>query len=90
VILDSDHTKAHVRRELELYAPFVTPGSYCLVQDGVIDTLPLYSRHRPGPLAALEEFIREHAEFEVDEERSSRFLVSHHPRGWLLRPARAG
>ncbi len=37
VILDSDHAQQHVRRELECYAPLVTRGSYCLVQDGVID-----------------------------------------------------
>ena len=42
VILDSDHTADHVRRELAIYAPLVTPGSYCLVQDGVIDTLPVF------------------------------------------------
>ena len=27
VILDSDHSRDHVLRELELYAPLVTPGT---------------------------------------------------------------
>ena len=28
VLLDSNHTEAHVRDELDAYAPLVTPGSY--------------------------------------------------------------
>jgi cephalosporin hydroxylase len=88
VILDSDHAKDHVRRELELYAPLVTPGSYCLVQDGVMDELRMFAKHRPGPLSAIHDFVREHWEFEVDDEKSTRFLISHHPRGWLKRSAR--
>jgi cephalosporin hydroxylase len=30
-ILDSDHSEAHVAKELEIYAPLVTTGSFCLV-----------------------------------------------------------
>lgn len=85
VILDSDHSQTHVRRELDCYAPLVTPGSYCLVQDGVIDTLPMFRSARPGPLAALLDFMKTATDFEIDEERSSRFLVTHHPKGWLRR-----
>jgi cephalosporin hydroxylase len=87
VILDSDHSKDHVRRELECYAPLVTPGSYCLVQDGVIDTLPLFWSLRPGPLPAIEDFLRSSDDFEVDSERCERFLITHHPKGWLRRKA---
>jgi cephalosporin hydroxylase len=87
VTLDSDHAEAHVRRELELYARLVTPGSWCLVQDTSTDTLPLFAGARPGPLPAVEDFLRTAPEFEVDEERSRRFLISHHPRGWLRRKA---
>jgi cephalosporin hydroxylase len=40
VCLDSNHTHAHVLAELEAYAPLVTPGSYCIVFDTVIEDLP--------------------------------------------------
>jgi cephalosporin hydroxylase len=85
VLLDSDHTGAHVRREMEAYFPFVTPGSFLMVQDGVIDTLPMFAPGRPGPLAAIEEFLTVHPEFEADTERSGRFLITHSPKGWLRR-----
>lgn len=85
VILDSDHSEPHVREELKHYAPLVTPGSYCLVQDGVIDTLSIFSPGRPGPLPAIERFLRTTQEFELDQERSQRFLITHHPKGWLRR-----
>jgi cephalosporin hydroxylase len=85
VILDSDHTAAHVEREMELYGPLVTPGSYLHVQDGVIDELWMFRHGRPGPLAAIERFLGRHAEFEVDPARTNKFLISHHPKGWLKR-----
>ncbi|HZN36321.1 MAG TPA: CmcI family methyltransferase [Pirellulaceae bacterium] len=85
VILDSDHSEAHVAAELAVYAPLVTRGSYCLVQDGVIDTLPMMAGARPGPLPAIDQFVAAHPEFEIDHERCERFIVSHHPRGWLRR-----
>ena len=87
VILDSDHSQAHVAAELEIYASLATVGSYCLVQDGVIDTLPMMAGARPGPLGAIESFVAGHGEFEIDHERCERFLISHHPRGWLKRKA---
>ena len=37
IFLDSDHRAHHVRRELELYAPLVSPGSYIVVEDTHID-----------------------------------------------------
>jgi cephalosporin hydroxylase len=87
VILDSDHSQPHVAAELEIYAPLVTSGSFCLVQDGVIDTSPLFAGGRPGPLPAIDQFLAHHPEFEVDQQRCERFLISHHPRGWLRRKA---
>jgi cephalosporin hydroxylase len=85
VILDSDHRDTHVRAELETYAPFVTPGSYVLVQDGIIDMLPLFAGDRPGPLPAIRDFVAHHPDFEVDQARCDRFLITQHPMGWLRR-----
>ena len=40
VCLDSNHTHEHVLAELEAYAPLVSPGSYCVVFDTIIEDLP--------------------------------------------------
>jgi cephalosporin hydroxylase len=40
VILDSNHTHAHVLAELEAYAPLTSQGSYCIVFDTVVEDLP--------------------------------------------------
>ena len=87
VILDSDHSAPHVAAELDAYAPLVTEGSLMLVQDGCIDTLPTARRLRPGPLPSIKAFLARHPEFEVEPERVKRFLISHHPMGWLRRRA---
>lgn len=89
VILDSDHNRPHVRRELEAYTPFVTPGSYLLCQDGVIDDLSMFNRHgEEGPRKAIDDFFATSPladQFEIDHERCERFLITHHPKGWLRR-----
>ena len=40
VCLDSNHVHDHVLKELEIYAPFVTRGSYCIVFDTIVEHLP--------------------------------------------------
>ena len=85
VMLDSDHSAAHVAKELRAYAPLVTPGSFLHVQDGVIDLQPRFVNARPGPLRAIQDSLPSHPEFQVDQARSDRFLITHHPKGWLRR-----
>lgn len=89
VILDSDHHADHVAREMEAYAPIVTLGSWMLVQDGVIDVVRGMNPGHPGPLHAIRRFLPHHPEFEVDQSRCDRFLISHHPMGWLRRARNA-
>lgn len=96
VILDSNHTRAHVRAELEAYAPLVSVDSYVVVMDGIMrlvaDT-PRGSRDWAGdnPIAAVDEFVAEHAEFVVEQppwpfdESELRSNVTHWPRGYLRR-----
>ncbi len=85
VLLDSDHAGAHVLRELQLYAPLVPVGGYVLAQDGCIDELGYMRHDRPGPLWAIRRFVASDSRFEVDEERSTRYLYTHSPSGWLRR-----
>jgi cephalosporin hydroxylase len=85
VILDGNHARDHVAEELELYGPMVTPGSVMLSQDGVIDEFWMFRDTRPGPLPANRDFLARHQEFEYDRERNERFMLSHHPLGWMRR-----
>lgn len=48
----------------------------------MLDMLP---KQWPGPVPAIGEFLREHHEFEVYDERCDRFLITHHPLVWLRR-----
>ena len=82
VTLDSLHTKEHVLKELERYAPLVTPGSYLIVQDTRIrDFFPQFG---PGPGEAVEEFLKNHDEFEIDRDRE-RLLLTYYSGGFLRR-----
>jgi len=91
VLLDSDHSGAHVLAELEAYALLTTVGSYCVVFDTVIEDLPPRSsadRHwGPGnsPKTAVHEYLQEHDEFISDQRIDARLLISVAPEGYLLR-----
>jgi cephalosporin hydroxylase len=91
VCLDSHHTHDHVLAELAAYAPLVTPGSYCVVFDTVIEDMPTGSfPDRPwdvgnSPKTAVWEFLRSHPEFEIDVAVPHRLLVTVAPDGYLRR-----
>jgi len=38
-----------------------------------------------GLMGAIDDFLRSTSDFEVDTERCERFLITHHPKGWLRR-----
>ncbi len=78
VILDSDHAQAHVAKELEAYAGFVTPGSYLVVEDTNVNGHPVLLEHGPGPREALDEWLPRHPEFKVDERVARYQLFSQH------------
>ncbi len=84
VILDSDHSRDHVPRELERYAPFVTRGSYLIVEDTNLNGHPVFDDHGPGPMEALEAFLGRHPEFAHDKSMD-KFLLSFNPMGFLKR-----
>jgi cephalosporin hydroxylase len=98
LILDSNHSRDHVASELAAYADLVTPGSYILSQDGVMQ-LVAGSPRAPAdwatdnPITAVNTFLAAHPEFELShpprpfDETLDTPECSHHPIGWLRRKA---
>lgn len=89
VCLDSDHTKNHVLREMQLYEKLVTPGSYLVVFDTIASRLAAEgvadARYRDnGPKDAVDEFLANNRDFEIDKDFNKLF-VSYSPDGYLKR-----
>jgi cephalosporin hydroxylase len=96
VILDSNHTKAHVAEELRAYHELVTPGSYIVATDGSMRFLNDVPLGKPAwrddnPAAAAEECARKHPEFTLEqptwafnESRLSK-NITHWPNAYLRR-----
>lgn len=96
VILDSNHTKTHVKAELELYAPLVTKDSYIVATDGSMEFLYDVPRGVPhwnvdNPATAAKEFAAEHPEFLLEQpmwpfnESQLNKNITHWPSAWLKR-----
>jgi cephalosporin hydroxylase len=91
LILDSDHTHAHVLAELRSLAPLLPPGSFVAVADTVIEELPAdYYPTRswgPGnsPASAVREFLRERDDFTLEGGWGRRALVTEFRDGYLRR-----
>ena len=96
VILDSNHTKAHVRAELEAYGPLVSKGSFIVASDGIMHWLGGAPRTQPdwawnNPREAAAEFLQTHPEFELASvippfnEGSVTEPVTYWPDAWLRR-----
>jgi cephalosporin hydroxylase len=91
VILDSDHSKAHVLKELEAFAPLVTKGCYLVVADtllGIVDDHPTQGRVEPlkkgnDPLAALGAYLKTTDRFEKDEAINGKQIFASSPQGYL-------
>lgn len=82
VIEDSDHKEHVTERLLELYAPFVAPGCYFIVEDTLCEftnTPPF-----PGPLGAVKRFLQAHPGFKMDRSRE-KYVLTYNPMGYLLR-----
>ena len=91
VILDSHHSHAHVRDELEAYAPLVTVDQYLVVADTIIEELPVQT-HRPrpwgpgdNPRTAVDDYLKTTDAFELDEYIAARQLLASSPGGYLRR-----
>lgn len=84
VVLDAGHQKHLVLDELRCYSPFVSHDQYLVVEDTNLNGNPIRPDYGPGPMEAVEEFLSETGDFEVDRSRE-RFEFTSNPRGYLLR-----
>lgn len=87
VVHDGDHTKEHVVADLEAYARMVTPGSYLIVEDSIVDLFKPGEgpgQKWTGPLPAIDAFVRRNPDFAIDMERE-RYLLTYNPHGYLKR-----
>jgi cephalosporin hydroxylase len=84
VVLDSDHSMDNVSKELEMYAPLVTPGQYLVVEDTNVNGHPVLPGHGPGPYEAVDAFLSTHRDLRRDA-NCERFLFTQNPGGWLKR-----
>ena len=89
VALDSNHTYEHVLRELQLYSPLVTKGSYLVVFDTIIEDMPKdsFPDHPWGkgnnPKTAVWEFLKTNERFKIDKEIENKLLITVAPDGYL-------
>ncbi len=96
VILDSNHTKDHVAKELEAYCGLVGVGSYIVATDGSMRDLYDVPRGRAewvkdNPAVAAQEFANRHPEFVLEQpawgfnESELTENITHWPCAWLRR-----
>lgn len=96
VILDSDHSRDHVTRELEAYHELVTPGSYIVATDGIMYDLADVPRGHDdwvwnNPRDAAVRFAESHPDFELEQpawpynESGLSRNITHWPGAWLRR-----
>jgi cephalosporin hydroxylase len=96
VVLDSNHSKAHVAAELEAYAALVSPGSYIVATDGLMRDLTDVPRGEAtwasdNPAEAALEFASRHPQFVIEQplwpfnESALTRNVTHWPHAWLKR-----
>lgn len=83
VIEDSSHTYENTLNVLRVYSELVKPGDYFIVEDSIIhhgfNQGPI-----PGPYEAIEKFIDENKDFEIDRTKEH-FFITWNPKGYLKR-----
>ena len=74
VSLDSEHSKQHVIKEMELYSKFVSVGNYLVVEDTCL--------RGPGPANAVEEFLHRRKDF-IQDTRREKYMMTSNSGGFL-------
>ena len=89
VVLDSNHTREHVLKELNLYSPLVNRGSYIIVEDTIMPEVAKYKHAKDyygndNAKQAVNIFIKNNKKFITDKARE-KLGFTYFPGGFLKR-----
>jgi cephalosporin hydroxylase len=87
VMHDGGHEKAQVAKDLALYSKLVTPGSYFIVEDSIVDIFDegeVLGTQYEGPMGAILEFIDQNKNFKIDDD-CERYILTYNQKGFLKR-----
>lgn len=82
VVLDSDHSRDHVFKEMQLWHSMVSQDSYMIVEDSNVNGYPVRPDFGPGPMEAIIDFLQINNMFNIDNDQE-KFLMTQNPRGYL-------
>ncbi|MBI5921853.1 MAG: class I SAM-dependent methyltransferase [Betaproteobacteria bacterium] len=83
LILDSDHARDHVLRELESLVPYLRSGDYLVVEDSSVNGHPVRHNFGPGPWEAIDEFTKRYpGTLRRDSGRERKFGATSCPNGY--------
>lgn len=96
ILLDSNHTYAHVLEELKCYADLVSIGSYIVATDGIMYDLHDVPRGDSSwatdhPARAAQDFVRDNPNFVIEQpawpfnESELEHNITHWPGAWIKR-----
>ena len=87
--MDSNHTKNHVLKELELYSTLVKKGEYIVVMDTIIEFInKIYNRGKVfkkgnSPYNAVIDFLKKNKTFKVDSFYENKSYLTVAKKGFL-------
>ena len=89
VILDSNHTKNHVLKELDLYSTLIKKGEYIVVMDTIIEFInKIYNKGKEfkkgnSPYNAVVHFLKKNKNFKVDNFYENKSFLTVAKKGFL-------
>ena len=89
VILDSNHTKNHVLKELDLYSTLIKKGEYIVVMDTIIEFInKIYNKGKEfkkgnSPYNAVVDFLKKNKNFKIDNFYENKSFLTVAKKGFL-------
>jgi cephalosporin hydroxylase len=84
VILDSDHSYDHVRKEMSMYSELVPIDSYMVVEDTHVNGNPVPWKWGDGPMEAVNDFMENNDNWFADY-WCEKYMMTFNPKGYLRR-----